>query len=64
VNTATVTTDQTTRRSPVTGHDHDHPEAVVSITKTVDQASVSAPGTLNYTILVTNTGNTDLTTVA
>jgi len=25
---------------------------------------VSAPGTLNYTILVTNTGNTDLTTSA
>jgi len=39
----------------VTRHDHDHQKPSVSITKTVDQASVSAPGTLNYTILVTNT---------
>ncbi|NEY92300.1 DUF7507 domain-containing protein, partial [Tabrizicola oligotrophica] len=32
-----------------------------SIEKTVDQASLSAPGTLTYTIAVTNTGNVTLT---
>jgi uncharacterized repeat protein (TIGR01451 family) len=35
----------------------------VSITKTVDRNTISAPGTLNYTIVVRNTGNTTLTGV-
>src|SRR5690606_22438374 len=31
----------------------------LTITKTVDQSTIAAPGTLNYTITVTNTGNTE-----
>src|SRR5690606_22187659 len=34
-----------------------------TIKKTVDQSTIAAPGTLNYTITVTNTGNTDLTSI-
>ncbi|MFC3880168.1 PKD domain-containing protein, partial [Algoriphagus namhaensis] len=35
----------------------------LTISKDVDQASIDAPTTLNYTIVVDNTGNTDLTGV-
>jgi len=34
-----------------------------TITKDVDLATISAPGTLNYTITLVNTGNTSLTNV-
>ncbi|WP_169725066.1 DUF7507 domain-containing protein, partial [Algoriphagus terrigena] len=37
--------------------------ASLTISKDVDQAEISAPTTLNYTITVTNTGNVDLTNV-
>src|SRR5690606_4192922 len=36
----------------------------VTVEKTVDQASIAAPGNLNYTITVENTGNVSLTDVA
>ncbi|WP_215226545.1 DUF7507 domain-containing protein, partial [Echinicola shivajiensis] len=36
----------------------------INIEKTVDQTSISAPGTLTYTITVTNTGNQSLTGVS
>ena len=35
--------------------------AALNVTKTVDQSSISAPATLNYTITVTNTGTFGLT---
>ena len=35
----------------------------LSVTKTVDQASISAPTTLNYIITVTNTGDIGLTSI-
>src|SRR5690606_38702939 len=36
----------------------------VTVEKTVDQDNIAAPGTLNYTIVVTNTGNVSLTGVS
>ncbi|SEA71286.1 beta strand repeat-containing protein, partial [Bizionia paragorgiae] len=35
----------------------------LTVNKTVDQAAISSPGTLNYTIEVSNTGNTSLTNI-
>src|SRR5690606_34286733 len=35
----------------------------LTITKTLEQTTIAAPGMLNYTITVTNTGNTDLTSI-
>ena len=35
----------------------------MTVAKDVDLTNISAPGTLTYTITVTNTGNTDLTNV-
>jgi len=51
------------RRSPVTRPRPRSPRSRRLDHQDRRPASVSAPGTLNYTILVTNTGNTDLTTV-
>src|SRR5690606_27646593 len=36
----------------------------VTVEKTVDQDNIAAPGTLNYTIVVANTGNVSLTGVS
>ncbi|MEC3881685.1 DUF7507 domain-containing protein, partial [Parapedobacter sp. 10938] len=38
--------------------------ASVSVDKSVDQGSIAAPATLNYTITVVNTGNVSLTGIA
>jgi uncharacterized repeat protein (TIGR01451 family) len=35
----------------------------LAVTKTVDQTAISAPGTLNYTLTLSNTGNVSLTGV-
>src|SRR5690606_13335668 len=37
---------------------------LVTLEKTVDQCNTAAPGTLNYTIVVANTGNVSLTGVS
>jgi len=39
-------------------------EPAFTVNKTVDQATISTPGTLNYQIIVENTGNTSLTDLA
>ena len=63
VNIASVTTTELpvakkdTATTSITSNDS------LSITKVVDQTTIAAPGTLNYTITVTNEGNTDLTNV-
>ena len=63
VNIASVTTTELpvakkdTATTTITSNDS------LSITKVVDQTTIAAPGTLNYTITVTNEGNTDLTNV-
>ena len=45
------------------GDDGYGPNPELTVVKTVDLTDISAPGTLTYTIVVTNTGNVDLTTV-
>ncbi|MCP9754914.1 DUF11 domain-containing protein, partial [Lacihabitans sp. CCS-44] len=63
VNIASVTTTELpvakrdTATTSITSNDS------LSITKVVDQTTIAAPGTLNYTITVINEGNTDLTNV-
>src|SRR5210317_317238 len=63
VNTASVVTDQVpgpTEASATTTIDQN---PSLTINKAVDQSVISAPGVLNYTITVSNTGNVDLTGV-
>ncbi len=62
INTAAVDTDQTATASAVATTSITQSPSL-SIDKTVDEAVVSAPGTLPYTITVVNTGNVDLTNV-
>lgn len=64
-NTVTVTADETGSDSQTATADtlvNTAPEMVLS--KTVDQSTVSAPGTLTYVVTVENTGNVTLTGVA
>jgi uncharacterized repeat protein (TIGR01451 family) len=63
VNVASVTTDQgASGQDDATTTIEQDPS--LTITKTVDLSSVDAPGTLNYTVDVTNDGNVTLTGVS
>ncbi|MFC5373246.1 Calx-beta domain-containing protein [Brevundimonas faecalis] len=63
VNTARVTTVETPSPITDTATTTIAASPALTVRKTVDRASITAPGTLNYTITVSNTGNVSLTNV-
>src|SRR5690606_30884876 len=63
VNIAQVTTDELPTPESADATTTITSTDALTITKTVDQSTIAAPGTLNYTITVSNTGNTDLTRI-
>ncbi|WP_172448528.1 DUF7507 domain-containing protein [Caulobacter mirabilis] len=63
VNTARVTTTQTPTAVTDTATTTITATPALTVRKTVDRATISAPGVLNYTITVSNTGNQSLTGV-
>ena len=63
-NSVAVTTAQTTTPHVDTATVSMVRQPAYSLTKTVDQASIAAPGTLKYQILIANTGNIALTNLS
>ncbi len=63
-NAVSVTTAQTTTPHVDTAIVSMVRQPAYALTKTVDQASIAAPGTLNYQILIANAGNVALTNLS
>jgi uncharacterized repeat protein (TIGR01451 family) len=63
VNTASVTSTEVTTAVTDDATTTITQSPALTVAKTVDQATIAAPGTLTYTIVVDNTGNTSLTGV-
>lgn len=64
INSVSVVTDTVTTPATATATTKIGQAPVITVDKSVNLATISAPGPLSYTITVVNTGNVDLTGVA